>query len=72
MFNTGQRVRLVDGLLDHESRRLVARRVLERLDARERHGRKQYALRTILRLQARAVASHVRAERPYRAFTSRW
>ncbi|MER3462742.1 MAG: CRISPR-associated endonuclease Cas1, partial [Armatimonadota bacterium] len=53
-------------------RRLVARRVLERLEARERHGRRHFALRSILRLQARAVVAHVRGERPYRPFASRW
>jgi len=72
MFNTGQRVSLQEGFLDHDSRRLVARRILERLEARERVGRKHYTLRTILQLQARAVASHVRGERAYRPFTSRW
>jgi len=72
MANTGQRIVLEQGLLDHESRRLVARRVLERLEARERHGRRHFALRSILRLQARAVVAHVRGERPYRPFASRW
>jgi CRISP-associated protein Cas1 len=72
MVGLGQRPVMAEGLLDRSSRRLVAQRVLERLASRERYGRRQFGLRTILTLQARAVAMHVRGVRPYRAFVARW
>ncbi len=72
LVNLGQGLEMSEGLLDRVTRRLVAERVLERLDARERYGRKHFTLRTIVRLQARAVVTHVRGDRVYRPFASRW
>lgn len=72
MVNKGYRPKLEEDRLDGESRREVARRVLERLDDEERFEGKKHRLRTIIQMQARHLAMAVRRERPYRAFIGAW
>jgi CRISP-associated protein Cas1 len=60
-----------DGLTK-AGRRLVAERVLERLESRVPFEGKQWPLSRIIQLQARHLAVAVRGERPYRSFASRW
>lgn len=55
-----------------ESRRAVAARVLERLEAREPYEGKRHSLKSIIQLQARHLAVAVRGEAPYQAFVTRW
>lgn len=54
------------------TRRLVADRVLERLEKPVPFEGKRHRLRIILQMQARHVATAVRGERTYRPFSSRW
>ena len=72
MVNKGYRPKLEEERLDSESRREVARRVLERLDDEERFEGKKHRLRTIIQMQARHLAMAIRRERPYRAFVGAW
>jgi CRISPR-associated protein Cas1 len=51
-------------LLDRDTRRTVAERVLERLEATEHYEGKRFTLRHIMRAQAGHVATFVRGERP--------
>ncbi len=71
-----KRVALVvddDGLLDERTRKLLAEKVLARLDGAERHEGHQRPLRQIVQAQARRVAAYLRGERAgYEPFVSRW
>jgi len=71
-----KRVALVvdtEGLLDERTRKLLADKVLSRLDAPERHEGHQRPLRQIIQAQARRVAAYLRGERAgYEPFVSRW
>ncbi|NCO66651.1 MAG: CRISPR-associated endonuclease Cas1 [Candidatus Aquicultor secundus] len=64
--------RVVDGKLDDKTRRDLAERIMERLEARETYERKKFTLRTIIQRQARAVAAYVRREKPYKPFLAGW
>mgnify|MGYP005850835681 CR=1 FL=1 len=56
-----------------ETRRDLATRVLERLEAAERYEKKKYPLRHILQTQARHLATFVRGERKtYEPFVAGW
>jgi CRISPR-associated protein Cas1 len=61
------------GLLEKETRRAIAEKVLKRLEASERYERKRQPLRTIIQSQARHVATFVRGDRErYEPFIARW
>ncbi len=63
-----------DGLLVDKTRRLLADKVLDRLNkGEERYEGKRHKLRTIIQSQARHIATFVRGERPtYKPFVARW
>ncbi|MBK5292160.1 MAG: CRISPR-associated endonuclease Cas1 [Acidobacteriia bacterium] len=71
-LNKGGQVKLVNGLLDGESRENVASRVLLRLVAVEQHRGKQHQVRSIVQMQARLAASAVRGLKRYRSFSFKW
>lgn len=54
------------------TRKLIAHRVLERLNTPVPYEGKRWSLGTIIQNQARHLAVAVRGEREYRAFASRW
>lgn len=61
------------GRLSLETRRAIAEKVLERLEADERYERKRWPLRIILQRQARHIATFVRGDRArYEPFIARW
>jgi len=74
IFNRGTTIELDDqGLLTQESRRLVADKVLERLEKPERYQRKKVPLRIVIQSQARHLATFVRGDRSrYTPFLARW
>ena len=73
LLNRGTEIALEDGRLDDTSRRLLAEKVLERLEGEEPFEGKRRKLRTILHSQARHVATFVRGERArYEPFVGRW
>ena len=61
------------GYLTQATRRMLAERVLERLGATERYEQKRHALRSIVQMQARHLATFVRGEREaYEPFLAAW
>lgn len=72
MLNRGMKLEVEQGRLTDASRRLLVERVAERLEAEEPYHGKRHKLRTIIQLQARRVAAHVRGEAPYRPWIARW
>lgn len=61
------------GRLTEETRRAIAEKVLERLEAAERYEKKRQPLRVILQSQARHIATFVRGDRAaYEPFIARW
>jgi CRISPR-associated protein Cas1 len=72
LLNLKTKLEVADGRLADETRRLVANRVLERLDGQERYEGKKPRLRTIIQRQARAIASFVRREGRYEPFVASW
>jgi CRISPR-associated protein Cas1 len=70
--NLGMSVRMENGMLDKDSRDMVASRVLERLVSAERHLGKEYQVRSIIQMQARKLASFLRGGSAYRSFRFKW
>lgn len=68
----GGKGRLVNGMLDAESKEAVAGRVMLRLQASETHRGKSHQIRSIIQMQARLAAAAVRGFRRYRPFTFKW
>ncbi len=74
IFNRGTAIELDErGLLTRQSRRIVADKVLERLEKAERYERKKVPLRVVIQSQARHLATFVRGDRArYTPFLARW
>jgi CRISPR-associated protein Cas1 len=61
-----------DGRLNDATRKLLAERVNERLEAPEPYEGHRRRLRTIIQSQSRRVATYVRGEAVYKAWAGRW
>jgi len=74
MANKGMKLELDEkGLLVEKSRRGIAEKVLERLEAAERYERKRQSLHIVIQSQARHIATFVRGDRAaYEPFLARW
>jgi len=73
LLNKGMEITLEDGRLSDASRKLLAEKVLERLEGEEIFEGKRHQLKTILQMQARHIATFVRGERKeYQPFVGRW
>ena len=69
MLNRGTKLELEEDRLTEASRKLLASRVLERLEGHEPYEGKKRRLRTIIQSQARHLATYLRREgKPYRLF----
>lgn len=72
MILRGTVIEQEEGSLKEETRRELARRVLERLDGEESYEGKKYKMRSIIQRQARRVATYLRGEGKYRPFIAGW
>lgn len=67
-----ERLKMEEGLLDGPSRKLVAQKVLERLDSEVAFEGKRRKVRSVIQLQARHLAVALRGEREYRTYRFKW
>lgn len=73
LLNRGTDLPMADGKLAEQTRKMLAGKVLERLEGQEYHEQRKHKLRTVIQCQARHVATFVRGERSaYVPFVSRW
>jgi CRISPR-associated protein Cas1 len=70
--NLGTSIGMKEGLLDAETRKSIADKIIERLVATEPYQGKQYQIRSIIQMQARRLAGFLRGEGEYKAFTFKW
>lgn len=71
-LNLGEEVKLVQGMLEAGTRKALVERVMERLLATEMYQGKRYQVRSIIQMQARRLASFLRGEGQYKAFSFKW
>ena len=71
-LNTGSEVKLVQGMLEASTRKALVERVMERLQATETYQGKRYQVRSIIQMQARRLASFLRGNGDYKAFSFKW
>jgi len=72
LLNMGVELKLDGERFAEATRRLLADKVLERLEGEEPYEGKKHKLRTIIQAQARHVATFVRGEGQYKPFVGRW
>lgn len=72
LFSKGCKVNLEENRLSSESRKDLAKRILNRLEGTENYNGKKCKLSTIIQRQARSIASFVRGEGRYRPFVRGW
>jgi CRISPR-associated protein Cas1 len=70
--NLGQKVEMKEGLLDQDSRKAIAEKVLERLASTEPYRGQQFQVRSIIQMQARALVSFLRGKSQYKPFSFGW
>ena len=71
--NLGTRIGMREGLLDAETRKAIAEKIIERLVATEAYQGKQYQIRSIIQMQARRLAGFLRGEGGrIKAFSFKW
>lgn len=62
-----------NGLLDSDTRKRLAAKVLDQLETEVHHNGKRFAIRTVIQMQARDLASFLRGERDaYTPFKASW
>lgn len=71
-FTKGVAIRVKQGMLDEASRKVVADSVIERLDSEALFRGKRYMLRSIVQIQARAMATFLRGEGAYQSYSWKW
>ncbi len=71
-INLGQAVKIKEGLLDPDTRKLIGSKILERLDSPIKFQNKTYKLRSIIQIQARNLVSFLRGESTYKTFSFKW
>jgi CRISP-associated protein Cas1 len=70
--NLGQTAGMKEGILDEESRRAIAERILQRLSSPEPFRGQQFQVRSIIQMQARSLVSFLRGKGKYKPFSFRW
>ncbi len=70
--NLGQDIKIVDGLLDADTRKIIGEKILGRLESIETYKGKKYQIRSIIQMQARNLASFLRGQQDYKPFTFKW
>ena len=58
--------------LDTDTRHLLARKVLERLQAKTRYHGEQLPLQKVMELQAQLLARHIKGQEEYRCYVLPW
>lgn len=70
--NLGQSVEMKEGMLDEDSRRALAERILQRLSSPEPFRGQQFQIRSIIQMQARSLGSFLRGKGKYKPFSFKW
>jgi CRISP-associated protein Cas1 len=70
--NLGQTVEMKEGMLDEDSRRAIAEKILQRLSSPEPFRGQQFQIRSIIQMQARSLVSFLRGKGKYKPFSFRW
>lgn len=72
MVNKGTSLEMEERMLSGYARRHLSERIRERLESPEKFQGKKYKLRTIIKVQARRIATFLRGEAGYRPFAGDW
>lgn len=72
LIQKGKSLKVEKGLLDDNTRKLLAKSVLERLNRYEKYRGEETTLQQIIRRQAKEIADWVDAEKHYKPYIAKW
>lgn len=72
LLNQGMKFEQEDNLLAKETRKKFAKKIIERLESKERYRGKKHRIEVILQKQARRIATFLRGDKKYKPFVSGW
>ncbi len=70
--NLGMPVKMKDGFLDEETRKIIGEKILERLNSTVIFEGRKYKLKSFIQLQARNLCAFLKGERPYKCYSFKW
>lgn len=71
-INLGEGVKMNNGMLEQETRKIIGSKIIERLEAQEVFEGKKYKIRSIIQMQARNLSAFLSGRKEYRAFRFKW
>lgn len=72
LIQKGKNLKIEKGLLDNDTRRLLAKSILERLNRYEKYRGEEITMEEIIRRQAKEIAAWIETEKNYKPYISKW
>ena len=72
LIQKGKNLKIEKGLLDNETRRLLAKSILERLNRYEKYRGEEITMEEIIRRQAKEIAAWIEIGKNYKPYISKW
>lgn len=72
LIQKGKELKIEKGLLDNDTRRLLAKSILERLQRYEKYRGEEITMEEIIRRQAKEIAAWIENGQSYKPYTSKW
>lgn len=71
-INLGESIKIKNGLLESETRKIIGNKIIERLESQEIFEGKRYKIRSIIQMQARNLSAFLNNKKEYKAFRFKW
>ncbi|MBI3398596.1 MAG: CRISPR-associated endonuclease Cas1, partial [Deltaproteobacteria bacterium] len=71
-INLGESIKMNNGMLEGETRKVIGGKIIERLEAQEVFEGRKYKIRSIIQMQARNLSAFLSGRRQYKAFRFKW
>lgn len=72
LIQKGKNLKIEKGLLDNDTRRLLAKSILERLQRYEKYRGEEIKMEEIIRRQAKEIAAWIENGKNYKPYTAKW
>lgn len=71
-INLGESIKMKNGMLEQETRKLIGSKIIERLEDHETFEGRKYKIRSIIQMQARNLSAFLSNRREYKPFRFKW
>jgi len=72
LIQKGTTLKVENGLLDDNTKRILSKNILERLNRHENYRGEKITMEQIIRRQAKEIAAYIDRDRTYKPYTSKW